>query len=448
MDFETLKEKLRIGGVVGAGGAGFPSYAKLSRDADTILLNCAECEPLLQPHRRLITVHADEIIAGLHIVAESVGAKRAIVGVKKSYSAAIEAIEKEVGKYPEISIHFLDEAYPMGDEVVLVYECTGRVVRPGGLPIEQGCIVYNVETMYNIYRAAMEDKPVTFKYLTVIGEVTDPITIPVSVGCTFRSVVELAGKVTCEDPVYFVGGSMMGRIREKDGRVTKTTNAILVLPKDHTIVMKKKRNPKIDLARAASICCQCETCTAMCPRHALGHPIDPARFMRAAANADFQDMAPFLNTFFCSGCGVCEMYACPQDLAPRTLIGEYKAGLRSRGIRAPRVEAGPVTEGRDYRKVPEERLMARLGLSRYDLPAPLDDELQPENSVRVMLSQHIGAPAVPVVSVGEHVAYRQMIARPGDGLSVGMHASLEGVVTDVTDTYIRIEKRQKGQGQA
>lgn len=440
MNFEELQKKLREGGVVGAGGAGFPSYAKLNKDADTILLNCAECEPLLQPHRRLITVHAEQILAGLHLVAETVGAKDVVIGIKETYKHAIQAIEKEIGKYPEMRIHLLQEVYPMGDEVVLIYECTGRVVRPGGLPIEQGCIVYNVETMYNIYRAAVEDKPVTFKYLTIIGEVSKPITVPVSIGCTYQSVVELAGEVTCKDPVYFVGGPMMGRILPKDGRVTKTTNAILVLPSDHPLVMKKNRKASIDLKRAASICCQCETCTNMCPRHALGHPIDPAMFMRSASNADFQDVNPFLNTNFCSGCGVCELYACPQDLAPRTLIGEYKGGLRKKGIRPPKVEAVPIRESREYRKVPEERLMARLGLSKYDLPAPLDDELQPENSVRVMLSQHIGAPAVPIVKVGDHVEYRQMIARAGDGLSVGMHASLPGIVTHVTDQFIRIEK--------
>lgn len=196
MEFEKLQEKLRVGGVVGAGGAGFPSYAKLNKNADTIILNCAECEPLLQPHRRLITVHAAQILAGLHLVAETVGAKQVYIGVKKTYSKAIAAIQGEIGKYPEMKIHYLQEVYPMGDEVVLIYECTGRVVRPGGLPIEQGCIVYNVETMYNIYRAAVENKPVTFKYLTVIGEVTNPITVPVSVGCTFESVVALAGELT------------------------------------------------------------------------------------------------------------------------------------------------------------------------------------------------------------------------------------------------------------
>ncbi|MDO4621852.1 MAG: 4Fe-4S dicluster domain-containing protein [Eubacteriales bacterium] len=441
MNFEELQKKIREGGVVGSGGAGFPSYAKLNKDADTILLNCAECEPLLQPHKQLITVHTEEVLEGLHMVAEAVGAKQVIIGIKKAYKQAIEAIEAVIGRYPEIRMHFLQEVYPMGDEVVMIYECTGRVVRPGGLPIEQGCIVYNVETMYNIYRAATADKPVTFKYLTVIGEVSDPITVAVPLGTTFREAVALAGEVTCKDPVYFVGGPMMGRILPPDGQITKTTNAILVLPQDHVLVMKKRRTTKIDLARAASICCQCETCTNMCPRHALGHPIDPAKFMRSASNADFQDLNPFLNTNFCSGCGVCELYACPQDLAPRTLIGEYKAGLRQKGIRPPKVDAVPIQESREYRKVPEERLMARLGLTRYDRPAPLKDEVQPVSAVTIALSQHIGAPAVPIVKIGDTVEYRQMIAKPADGLSVGIHASLAGVVTNVTDKFVRIEKR-------
>lgn len=127
------------------------------------------------------------------------------------------------------------------------------------------------------------------------------------------------------------------------------------------------RTSSIDLKRAASICCQCNTCTDLCPRNNLGHPIDPARFMRAASNHDFQDLNPYINASFCSSCGVCEMYACPQSLAPRTLLADMKGGLRNAGIRPPQgVQPVPVKESREYRKVPEERLMARLGSTRYD----------------------------------------------------------------------------------
>ena len=122
----------------------------------------------------------------------------------------------------------------------------------------------------------MYKRQVTDKYVSVVAEVSDPVTVKVPLGCTLEEVVAQAGTVTVKDPVYFVGGPMMGRIGNGSDPVTKTTNAILVLPKDHLIVAKKQRTSSIDLKRAASICCQCNTCTDLCPRHNLGHPIDPA----------------------------------------------------------------------------------------------------------------------------------------------------------------------------
>ncbi len=440
MEIKDLQQILQQNGICGAGGAGFPTHAKLNESADTILLNCAECEPLLKLHRQLMEQHCEEIMEAFHLYAETVGAERAIICIKGSYTDAVNAINARIDKYPEMSVFLLQEVYPMGDEVVTIYEATGRVVRPGGLPIEAGVIVQNVETMYNIYNAVWKSEPVTNKLISVVAEVNKPVTVRVPLGMTLDEVVALAGGSTIKDPVYFVGGPMMGRILPGSSRVTKTTNAILVLPPDHKVVMKKNRKAKIDLQRAASICCQCETCTNMCPRHALGHPIDPARFMRSASNADFQDLNPFLDTSFCSQCGVCEMYACPQDLAPRSLIGDYKAGLRAKGVKPPVVQAVPVKESREYRKVPEERLMARLGLMKYNVDAPLEDAVVPASSVQVLLSQHIGAPASPVVKTGDHVKVGQMIAEPGKGLSVAIHATIEGTVTEVTDKYIGIVK--------
>ena len=438
MDIKELQKIVQESGVVGAGGAGFPAYVKIDERANTILLNCAECEPLLKLHRQLMEKHAYEIMKTFHMVAQTVGAKEAIIGIKRSYVDAVKALEQYIGEFPEMRIALLQEVYPMGDEVVLIYEATGRVVRPGGLPIEEGVAVFNVETMYNIYNAVENKKPVTNKLVSVVAEVENPVTVRVPLGCTIDDVVKLAGGTTVKDPVYFVGGPMMGFIGAGSQQITKTTNAILVLPKDHNIVMKKQRKASIDLKRAASICCQCESCTDLCPRHALGHPITPHMFMRSASNKDFQDLNPFLHTMFCSSCGVCEMYACPQDLAPRSLMADYKAGLRKNGVKAPQVEAKPVSPAREYRKVPEERLMARLGLTKYDKPAPLDDQVVPMKAVKVLLSQHIGAPAVPVVKVGDTVTEGQMIAQPAKGLSVGIHASISGRVNEVTDKYIGI----------
>jgi Na+-translocating ferredoxin:NAD+ oxidoreductase RnfC subunit len=439
MEMKELQKIMQENGVVGAGGAGFPTYAKLTDKANTILMNCAECEPLLKLHRQLLEKHAYEIMKTFDLVAQTVGASEAIIGIKKSYVKTVQALNEHIEEFPNMRIHLLDEVYPMGDEVVLIYEATGRVVRPGGLPIEQGVAVFNVETIYNVYRAVNHQKPVTDKYISVVAEVSDPVTVRVPLGCTLDEVVAQAGTVTVKDPVYFVGGPMMGRIGSGSEPVTKTTNAILVLPKDHPIVLKKQRTSSIDLKRAASICCQCNTCTDLCPRNNLGHPIDPARFMRAASNQDFRDLNPYLDASFCSSCGVCEMYSCPQSLAPRSLLADMKAGLRKAGIRPPQnVTPAPVGSSRAYRKVPEERLMARLSLTKYDREAPLNEELVRPSKVKILLSQHIGAPAQPVVKAGDQVKRGMMIARPADGLSVGIHASICGTVTEVAPGYIII----------
>ena len=335
----------------------------------------------------------------------------------------------------------MDEVYPAGDEVVLIYEVTGKVVAPGGLPIQSGVAVFNVETVYNVYRALHKNTPVVDKLVSVVAEVNNPVTVRVPLGTTIEEVVQMAGGTTTKNPVYFVGGPMMGNIGTGAQPVTKTTNAILVLPEEHLIIQKKRSKSSIDLKRAAASCCQCTMCTDLCPRNRLGHPIEPHKFMRAATCKDIQDTDAFINTMFCSSCGLCEMYSCMQGLSPRSLMADYKAGLRAHGIKPPQgVIPKPVGPEREYRKVPMERLMARLDLVKYNKEAPLNDEVADVKKVRIMLSQHIGAPASAIVNVGDKVKVGQMIAGPGNGLSVAIHASISGTVTEVNEKYVVIEK--------
>ena len=446
MSKEDILNAIGTAGVVGMGGAGFPTRVKLSpkepEKIDYIIANCAECEPLLRLHRQLLEKYAKEIIDTFHMIGETVGAKEVIIGIKKAYTATIEAVKAVMGQYPEVRLGLLDEVYPAGDEVVLIYETTGKVVRPGGLPIESGVAVFNVETVYNVYRALNEKTPVEDKLVSVVAEVEHPITVRVPIGTPLEEVVALAGGVTTKDAVYFVGGPMMGNIGTGAQPVTKTTNAILVLPKDHHIIQKKLKKNSIDMKRAAACCCQCTMCTDLCPRHLLGHPIEPNKFMLAATCKDVQEPNIFINTLFCSSCGLCEMYSCFQGLSPRSLMAEYKGGLRANGIRPPKVEAKPVGPEREYRKVPMERLMARLDLTRYNREAPLDESAVPVKTVRILLSQHIGAPASAIVKAGDMVTKGQMIAEPGKGLSVGIHASVNGLVTEVNEKYIVIESQE------
>jgi Na+-translocating ferredoxin:NAD+ oxidoreductase RnfC subunit len=135
MEMKELSSILQQNGIVGAGGAGFPTYAKLNENAETIILNCAECEPLLRLHRQLLEKYAREIVETFHMMGQTMGSKDIVIGIKKAYKGAIEALNAVIGDYPGVRLGLLDEVYPAGDEVVLIYEVTGKVVNPGGLPI-------------------------------------------------------------------------------------------------------------------------------------------------------------------------------------------------------------------------------------------------------------------------------------------------------------------------
>ena len=163
MNLTELSTLMQNAGVAGAGGAGFPSYAKLDARADTLILNCAECEPLLKLHRQVLERFAFEILQTLDLFAETVGAEQIIIAVKAAYTGAVEAVRAQLPRFPKAKIGLLPEIYPAGDEVVTIYETTGRVVAPGQLPITVGVTVFNVETIYNAWRALNEGVGVTDK---------------------------------------------------------------------------------------------------------------------------------------------------------------------------------------------------------------------------------------------------------------------------------------------
>ena len=308
MKLNEIKALLRDMGVVGAGGAGFPSYAKLSEKADTVILNCAECEPLLKVHRQVLEEYTYEILTALSKIVEACGASKGIIGIKSHYRSTLTALESEISEFPNLDIHTLDSVYPAGDEVILIKEVTGKTVAPGALPISVGVIVCNVESVYNVYRA-LDGKPVTDKYVTVAGEVKHPVTLKVPLGTKISALISAAGGVTTDSPEYLSGGPMMGKLITTADVVTKTTNAIIVLPSDHTVIMNKKRSFKINLRRTMSVCCQCHSCTDLCSRHVIGYPVEPHAVMRLFSNGGKGNMSVVAGAMFCSGCGLCETYS-------------------------------------------------------------------------------------------------------------------------------------------
>ena len=440
MKLSELQGILKENGIVGAGGAGFPTYAKLSEKADTVILNCAECEPLLKLHRQVLETHPQEIFEALQIISKTVNAKRVCVALKKSYTATANAIKPFVEFFENIEICLLDDVYPAGDEVILTYEVTGRIVPPGDIPLSVGVMVLNVETVYNLYRA-MNGCPVTRKYVTIAGEVENPVTVRVPIGVTVGEIIKLAGNITTEDPAFIIGGPMMGSLGSKANIVTKTTNAVLVLPSSHSLIRRRQSKTFIDMKRAMAACCQCSYCTSLCSRNLLGHPINPSEFMRVASNSITNDAAPYINAMYCSGCGLCEQYSCVQNLSPRMLLAACKLELRKAGIK-PQPQPEPVVNpDRPLRQVPMSRLTSRIGLKKYNKSAPIIEAVPDFKKVTVLLSQHVGNPSVPIVKKGDEVHEKQLIANAGEGLSVALHSPVNGVVTAVGKTAIIIEKQ-------
>ena len=303
----NLVELVQNAGIVGAGGAGFPTQVKLNCTVETVVVNGAECEPLLRVDQQLMALEAVKMLTALQAVMDQTQAKEGIIGLKKKYTDAIDAINKELSAFPKIKMHLLKNFYPAGDEQVLVYETTGRIVPEAGIPLNVGTLVINVETLINIYDIMVDNKPVMDTYLTLTGEVKNKLTTKVPLGITVREALELAGGTTIEDFVVINGGPMMGKIVDVESVITKTTKGLIVLAKDHPLIVSKTKSIKETMKMAGMACMQCNYCTELCPRYALGHNLEPHKLMRIAAYGSTCDTSTqATNAFLCCECGLCQ----------------------------------------------------------------------------------------------------------------------------------------------
>ncbi|MBP2628508.1 MAG: ethanolamine utilization Fe-S center protein eut [Firmicutes bacterium] len=435
----TILEAVKSAGVVGAGGAGFPTWMKLKSSPEIIIVNGAECEPLLRVDQMLMARYAKEITYALAKIVEATGAKTGVFGLKKKYGQAIAQLDFFINEYQNLRICTLDDIYPAGDEQVLVYTVTGKHIQPGQIPLSVGAVVINVETLLNVYMA-LQNKPVTHKYVTVAGAVKKPYTLKVPLGMAISELLKVAGGTTIDKFVLINGGPCMGKQTQINEVVTKTTKGILVLPEDHPVIIGQQRSFSINLKRALSVCSQCQRCSELCPRHLLGHPIRPHMAMRMVAY-NKPDVEAVKEAMLCCECGACDLYACPFDLSPRQVNRMLKQEIRKVGLKISweNQNCQPHPE-RSYRLIPIKRLINRLGLHDYDVPAPWYDEMLNISEVRLPLLQHIGTPAKPIVKVGDMVKIGQVIAEvPADALGVNIHSSIDGVIRDV-DREITIGK--------
>jgi Na+-translocating ferredoxin:NAD+ oxidoreductase RnfC subunit len=437
---QEIAARIFEAGVVGAGGAGFPTHIKARGKADVVVANGCECEPLVQSDKVALELRADEVLEGLRLMMLATGASGGVVALRASNQTLIEALAKRARAAGGVAVTGVPDNYPAGDEHVLVYEVTGRVIPQGGIPPDVGVVVSNVNTLANV-RRAVEGKPVVSRLVSVCGDVPRPAVYEVPLGTSVGDLLALSGNAAgLEAKGILTGGVLMGEVCEDTARpVDKRTGAVVVLPLANQVMVRKTLPVETIVRRAASVCCQCTFCTEMCPRHLMGHAITPHKIMRSVGwtRVFTPDIAGAL---FCSGCGLCGVYVCPMLLSPDRISFGVRAEMARRGVRVEQETRGGAEGVRAHRLVPHSRIVERTGLAPYERELAFAGSVEPA-VVRIPLSQHAGEPAVARVKVGDAVGRGDLVAAISkDKVGANVHASIEGVVIAI-DGAVAIERR-------
>jgi Na+-translocating ferredoxin:NAD+ oxidoreductase RnfC subunit len=432
-----LAEAVREAGVLGAGGAGFPAHVKYQRDAEILIVNGAECEPLAHKDEAVLAERAADVVAAVAALREELGAREVILAVKESRHRRLQ------GLYGGIKVYPLAEFYPAGDEAVLVYEVAGRRVPAAGIPPDVGVVVSNAETIWNVARAG-RGKKVTTTWVTVAGAVAEPFTAEVPLGTTAAFLIAEAGGPTVPGHVVFDGGPMMGEEINDPAAygVQQTTGLILVLPWDTPAAVKARLPLEHVRTVAGSACTQCRDCTELCPRYLLGYDVQPHLSMRRFFSwGEEADPAFFASASGCTGCGLCELYACPMEIAPRRVQNHLRQRLEGT---TPAEGAGEVHADRGGRRVPGGRLRRRLDVASWDGAAPPRELREEPRRLVLNLVQPYARPLEVAVREGDVVEPGQAVAAPAaeDERGVSVYASLGGRVVAANGRTVEIDRTQ------
>lgn len=320
LDKEQILEYIAEAGIVGMGGAGFPTRVKLippsDADVDTVIINAAECEPYLTSDDAMMKAYPEKIVEGLKLAMKTVDAEKGYIAIEDNKPRAIEAIENAVGDDSNIAVAVLKTKYPQGDEKQLIYAVTGRKMPAGTLPAHSGCVVTNTSTAAAIVDAVYYGKPLIERVVTVTGQgVNNPQNLVVRFGTRIKDIVEFSGGYSGTPGKIIFGGPMMGVAQYTDEAVTdKRNNGILVLTQEQ--VKPKPVDP----------CIRCGKCVEHCP-----HGLEP-NFLASASKAENWEVAEEFYVTQCVECGVCS-YICPSHrplteyirYGKRTVMGLQKA---------------------------------------------------------------------------------------------------------------------------
>lgn len=303
---QALKEK----GVVGLGGAAFPTFIKFLENTDkplkTVLINACECEPYINADYRTMLEQTDHFMAGLEIILQATAVPRMIIGIENNKPKAIRILNIKTKNHPAISVCPLKTKYPQGGEKMLISAVLGKAVPRGGLPLDIGVVVVNVNTVCTITDAVFYDKPIMEKTVTVSGHgIEKPKNIRVKIGTTFQEIIDFCGGVKPETERILIGGPMMGWAQSNtEASVLKSTTGLLALTPNE--LQMKPQFP----------CVRCGNCVTHCPMGLV--PCEIAKF----AQHSRLDLAQNWGILDCIECGCCA-YSCP---AKRQLVQTIRVG--------------------------------------------------------------------------------------------------------------------------
>ncbi len=295
---EEIIERIKNAGVVGMGGAGFPTHVKLSpkepEKIEYVIANCAECEPYLTSDYRRMMEDPEKLVEGMRIVLKLFDNAKGVFGVENNKPDCIEKLKELVKDEPRMEVAELMTKYPQGGERQLIYAVTGRAINSKMLPADAGCVVDNVETIISIYNAVKLGKPVTERIFTVTGDaVSDPCNFRFSIGTSFQELLDAAGGFKEQPEKIIAGGPMMGfALFDLNIPTTKTTSALLCLTKDEVAEFEP------------SPCINCGRCVEACPELLI-----PSRLAKFSNNG-LSDMFEKWNGMECVECGSCS-FICP-----------------------------------------------------------------------------------------------------------------------------------------
>ncbi|MBQ8683372.1 MAG: electron transport complex subunit RsxC [Clostridia bacterium] len=305
---QQILDIIRDAGIVGQGGAGFPTHVKLTMkegvQPETIILNAAECEPYLTSDYRLLIEKTDRVLEGLQVVLQIFPQAQAVIGIEANKPEAIRLLTEKTAALPHISVQVLKTKYPQGGERMLIHAVTGRDIHSGKLPIDAGCVVLNVSTVMSIRAAVCRGIPQIAAIMTVTGEgAASPCNVSVPVGTSHRELLAFAGGLKGEPEKLISGGPLMGvAMVSLDVPVLKTSSAILAMPED-------------EVARwEPTACIRCGRCLRACPEFLV-----PPMMAHAADNGDLGAFEK-VNGMECIECGCCT-YVCP---AKRRLTQSFR----------------------------------------------------------------------------------------------------------------------------